>query len=530
MNVLSSLKFPSKWDSITQPSSSLIAGTAVSLFALLMTNKQFYLRVLYPGVVPDRKYRKTHSLPPGEITGCPYFGSIAMFPDINKWVHEIGLKIAAPVTIFKAYFFGGPGVIIVGTSKTRRILNKEFTANEGVSQPVNAFGNSLEIFGTNSLSFETKDKSKYRFLKSLLQQAMTHEAVAEGMQALQEASESVLINKILKTAKEEGSVEVEKYMKYMTLDVAWRQILGLELSSEEEIEEFHKNVAIWLNALQSAKVFIYAMLPMVFVKMTKEYKARMYLSSKIMDKINAVEARGSSDGSTVGAMYYTKDEEDPSKTLSKAQIIDNALILIAAGSETSASTLTNAIFLLGLHPEIFTKLRDEQEALIKAKGEALTKDLIDHECPYLEAVVKEVMRVCPIQGGPTRVTNGTITTDEYQIPKGWWVMPSVYLTHEHDPVTKIDDGSHMDLEKGFKPERWLSKETQPKEYMPWGMSYRFCAGHILAMAEMKTFLAIFSRKVKSFDLVNKPENVKDIKFKFGAIGTPKGGVPITLES
>ena len=65
--------------------------------------------------------------------------------------------------------------------------------------------------------------------------------------------------------------------------------------------------------------------------------------------------------------------------------------------------------------------------------------------------------------------------------------------------------------------------------MLWDMSYRFCAGHILAMAEMKTFLAIFSRKVKSFDLVNTPVNAKDIKFKFGAIGTPKGGVTITLE-
>ena len=56
---------------------------------------------------------------------------------------------------------------------------------------------------------------------------------------------------------------------------------------------------------------------------------------------------------------------------------------------------------------------------------------------------------------------------------------------------KEEDGSHMDIVKGFKPERWLSNEKTPTEYMPWGYGARYCLGANLAIAEMKTFLALF---------------------------------------
>jgi cytochrome P450 len=522
------------WDSLSQ-TNSLIAGAVASFFLLLMTNKQVYLRILFPGVVPDSKYKKTHPLPPGEITGCPYLGSMDMFPDMNGGLHKYAHKISSssPVAIFKSYFLFGPMAVVSGTSRARKLLNTEFSP-DGVSQPVNRTGNILEIFGKNSLSNETKDKAKYRYLRTLVAHAMTHEAVAKSIPALQLASESVIEKKILAVANDEGLVKITEHMKYMTLDVAWRQILGLDLKSKEEIEEFHKNVAIWLEALTSSSIMFYAMLPMPLLRMTSLYKAKLYLAHKIMEKITALEEKGCPDGSTVGAMLFAEDakadENGTAKKLTKEQVIDNALILIAAGSETSANTLTNAILLLGLNPDKYQKLVEEQNTLTKLKGEVLTKDILDHECPYLESVVKEVMRMLPVAGGPAKVNNTTITLDGFQIPKNWWVLASIYLTHEYDPVSRLDDGSHMDLKKGFKPERWLDEKTRPKEYMPWGASYRFCAGHILAMAEMKTFLAIFCRKVKGFDLVNKVDDMKDIKWMMGAIATPKDCVPITIRN
>ena len=53
------------------------------------------------------------------------------------------------------------------------------------------------------------------------------------------------------------------------------------------------------------------------------------------------------DQMTVLCMVFAKDKEDPSKSLTCDEIMDNALFLILAGSETSASAFTNAILLLG---------------------------------------------------------------------------------------------------------------------------------------------------------------------------------------
>jgi hypothetical protein len=53
------------------------------------------------------------------------------------------------------------------------------------------------------------------------------------------------------------------------------------------------------------------------------------------------------------------------------------------------------------------------------------------------------------------------------------------------------------------------------------MSYRFCTRDILPMAKMKTFLTIFWLQVKEFD------DMKDIKWMFGAITAQKDHVPIS---
>eukprot|EP00551_Chaetoceros_affinis_P012452 CAMPEP_0203679458 /NCGR_PEP_ID=MMETSP0090-20130426/35740_1 /ASSEMBLY_ACC=CAM_ASM_001088 /TAXON_ID=426623 /ORGANISM="Chaetoceros affinis, Strain CCMP159" /LENGTH=86 /DNA_ID=CAMNT_0050547109 /DNA_START=187 /DNA_END=444 /DNA_ORIENTATION=- len=86
---------------------------------------------------------------------------------MNKWLseqsHKISTSTSSPLTIFKSYTLFKPMAVIVGTSRTRKVLNQEFSES-GVSQPVSFLGNALEIFGKHSLSFEIKDKAKYRFL------------------------------------------------------------------------------------------------------------------------------------------------------------------------------------------------------------------------------------------------------------------------------------------------------------------------------------------------------------------------------
>jgi len=310
----------------------------------------------------------------------------------------------------------------------------------------------------------------------------------------------------------------------LTVDVAWRQILGLDLDEEEDTR-FVAEVKHWMKGLLSP-IYLSFAFPFFILKHTRPYKARLYLVSKIEEKLNKLEENGP-DGSTLSAMVFATDDDGKAK-LTRQQVIDNALLLILAGSETSANTLTNIMLLLGMHPHVWEKLVQEQQSVVNKHGDTFTKTLIDNECPYLEAVIKEVMRLIPVSGGGTRLVDETFVINSVQIPKNWFTIYSIGLTHENDSITRKTDGSHnMDLRLGFKPERWLEEETRPTtEYLPFGAGYRYCLGHALAMAEMKIFLAILARKVH-FELVS---DLEGMKWKEGIILTPKDGVEVVAHA
>mmetsp|Transcript_49189 Transcript_49189/g.91132 ORF Transcript_49189/g.91132 Transcript_49189/m.91132 type:complete len:91 (+) Transcript_49189:968-1240(+) len=73
---------------------------------------------------------------------------------------------------------------------------------------------------------------------------MTPDAVAKGMPALQSASEAVT-DKILASDR----VVMEDMCNELTLDVAWRQIIGLDLKDDAEIEEFRTATAAWIRGI-----------------------------------------------------------------------------------------------------------------------------------------------------------------------------------------------------------------------------------------------------------------------------------------
>ena len=71
-------------------------------------------------------------------------------------------------------------------------------------------------------------------------------------------------------------------------------------------------------------------MPTALLKRTRVYKAKLYLIEKITEQIESLEERGCSDGSTLGEMLFSRDEDDPTKRLTREQVIDNALISIFA--------------------------------------------------------------------------------------------------------------------------------------------------------------------------------------------------------
>lgn len=79
--------------------------------------------------------------------------------------------------------------------------------------------------------------------------------------------------------------------------------------------------------------------------------------------------------------------------MSLDEIRAHANVLILAGSETTATTLSGTTYLLCMHPTILSKLETEVRTVFKSESEI---DLFSvQKLPYMLAVLDEAMRVYP---------------------------------------------------------------------------------------------------------------------------------------
>ncbi|KAK1738865.1 cytochrome P450 family protein [Skeletonema marinoi] len=464
----------------------LVLLTASLLFAK-RSNPQ---TLLWPGTQTDKDCDAP--LPAGGY-GCPFIG-INLFdgnkdygPFVTSW--QLGQKYGK---IFKTYFAGFPIVNVSGKDNIKALLKNEFKGEgRGIGTKLIGGEHNLgDLFGDKAVLYEN-DAGKHGRLRKLAGDAMTPVAIAEALPSFQDLANQQ-VDRVLKA----DTIQMEEVFNDFTLDVAWKQILGLDLN-EEDIPEFRKMVQIWVKCIMDPMLLVPFRIPGL-MKWTKVGRARTYIVSKIEEKLDKLERDGP-DSSTLSKLYFATDDEG--NKLTREEVIHNAMILIFAGSETSSSTLTCASLLLGLHPNVWRKIKAEQDELVAELGEEFTRETLDKSV-YLDSVIKETLRVKPIEFGEMRLVENTVEVDGKQIPKNWFALFNVKQTHWNDPSTFKEDGSHMDVREGFQPERWLDETTKPSEWMPFGEGGRRCIGERLGMAEMKVFLGMMARKLDRYDLVN----------------------------
>jgi len=344
----------------TMTPSSIIKAILVSITLVLVA--KFRDRIFYPGAVPDPLH--SEPLPPGNMGGCPWLGPISFLANMNKYLSQEATKVHnsqthdnimsadEPTRIWKLFTFGKPTAVISGSAKIKQFLNREFKKEGGGVSQMTELGTSgllTFLFGEESMSGETSDSTNYHTLRRLVGQALTPESVSKGIPFLQICAEEAVDDMLAN-----DTVVMAELLQKLTLDVAWRQIIGLKLNSAEEITKFRSAVKTWSASLTNYPL-LFAPLPVWIQKRLSCYKAKMYLNEKIEEKIDELERDGP-DGSTMSAMVFATDEEDGKTKLTRQQVIDNIFLLIFAGAETSSNTLTNAMLLLGMHPTVWKKV------------------------------------------------------------------------------------------------------------------------------------------------------------------------------
>ncbi|POS70086.1 hypothetical protein DHEL01_v211520 [Diaporthe helianthi] len=137
---------------------------------------------------------------------------------------------------------------------------------------------------------------------------------------------------------------------------------------------------------------------------------------------------------------------------------------IFAGSDTTSTSLRGTMLHLLRNPDKMRCLMEELEGKM-ARGELSDPPTYDEtmECPYLQAVMYEGVRLYPAIGSPLArvVPEGGMYVDGRFAPEGTIVGSSAYIINRLPQVWGPDANE-------FRPERWLdSKENVSALNLSW---------------------------------------------------------------
>jgi len=164
--------------------------------------------------------------------------------------------------------------------------------------------------------------------------------------------------------------------------------------------------------------------------------------------------------------------------LSDEDVVDQLLLLLFAGYETTASTLVCLLMSLLQHPAELAWLQEELDGLTWPPRAADAATAFDPtRAPRLDAVVKEVMRLIPPVGGFFRRTTHPINLAGVAIPAARVVQVSIAATHRLGAPAE-------DLE-AFRPQRHLDAGGCGALLLPYGGGERVCLGKSLAELEIR---------------------------------------------
>jgi cytochrome P450 len=167
--------------------------------------------------------------------------------------------------------------------------------------------------------------------------------------------------------------------------------------------------------------------------------------------------------------------------------------LLIAGHETTATSLAWAFATILERGDVVAKIRHEIDA---ATGGATLEREHFGRMPYLDAVIKEAMRLRPITPATAgRVLKAPLLLRDYTIPAGVLCSACAPLLHRRPELYPEPDA--------FKPERFVGKKVDPYEWLPFGGGVRRCLGMAFALHEIKVVLATVLGET-SLDLVASP--------------------------
>jgi cytochrome P450 len=302
-------------------------------------------------------------------------------------------------------------------------------------------------------------------------------------------------------------------MQAITLDVILRAVFGL--AEGAQMHALAPKLVAFFHPPPALMIFLPQLQRDVALN---PYRSFYRLREDLHRDIRAIvsERRRAPDLATrtdiLSLLLAARDEDG--NPMTDDEVRDELMTMIVAGHETSATSLAWIFERVLAQPEIRAKVDAELRAVV---GDGRVEPAMLPRLEYLDAVVKETMRLRPIIPLVVRRLAAPFTLGEYTLPKGVAVAPCIYLAH-------LRPESYPDPRR-FSPDRWLGdRKPDPYAYFPFGGGIRRCIGMAFALYEMKIILAtVLSRAALRLD--GGPEAI----VRRGITLVPKKGTRVVMD-
>ena len=262
-------------------------------------------------------------------------------------------------------------------------------------------------------------------------------------------------------------------MQRITLEIVMRAIFGVTDTSAMGRMRAALTAMLDWTTKPSRLVMLVAAGPKGIPRIPQYRTVMRELDSVIAEAIERRRAAPDlAERDDVLSMLLGARHEDDGSPMTDAELRDELVTLLVAGHETTASALSWSLERLARHPEAWARLRSGDE-------------------PYLDAVIKETLRLRPVLPIVLRRLKAPMEIGGWDLPAGVSAVPCIYLMHRRpdlypDPLA-------------FRPERFLEQPAGTYTWIPFGGGVRRCLGASFAQFEMAAVLRVLGRRCASLE-------------------------------
>jgi cytochrome P450 len=262
----------------------------------------------------------------------------------------------------------------------------------------------------------------------------------------------------------------------ITMDVILRVVFGItEPARRREFRD--RMIAIdpqrWFKKF--ALMPIATKIPTLGERVFREFnKNKQAFDDLMIEEIhNRRDAPDALEREDILSMLLQAHDED-GKPMTDDELRDELVTLVVAGHETTATALAWTFELMLREPEVWKRVVDE------ANSE-------DSGFDYVDAVVKESLRMRPILPAVGRVIKEPIEVAGEMLPRNAVISPNIFLSHYRKETWGDPEN--------FRPERFLGESPSAYSWFPFGGGIRRCIGASFALYEMRAVIQTIARRV-----------------------------------